>query len=96
MKITPNSLPGTGAAAPVQEAARVEGTAASTPSPAGSTATSAPLQSDALAPALTALRDLPEIDQAKVQAVRDALAKGEIQFDPKKLAGLIARYHGGR
>jgi negative regulator of flagellin synthesis FlgM len=39
---------------------------------------------------------MPEVDEAKVAAVREALARGEIQFDAAKLAGLIARYHGGR
>ena len=96
MKISNTSLPGVGAATPVQEAARVEGPAAATPSPASHTASSGPLQSATLTPAKAALSEMPEIDQAKVEAVRDALAKGEIQFDAKKLAGLIERYHGGR
>jgi negative regulator of flagellin synthesis FlgM len=26
--------------------------------------------------------------------LRDALAKGELPFDPAKLAGLIQRFHG--
>jgi len=45
---------------------------------------------------MQALANMPEIDLAKVAAVRDALAKGEITFDAGKLAGLIARYHGGQ
>lgn len=53
-----------------------------------------PLQSAVLQPALAALRDMPEIDQAKVAALRDALAKGELPFDAAKLAGLIQRFHG--
>jgi negative regulator of flagellin synthesis FlgM len=65
----------------------------STPVPASAAA--APLQSAVLAPALAALRAMPEIDAAKVAALRDALAKGELPFDPAKLAGLIARFHGG-
>jgi negative regulator of flagellin synthesis FlgM len=64
----------------------------STPVPASA---AAPLQSAVLAPALAALRAMPEIDAAKVAALRDALAKGELPFDPAKLAGLIARFHGG-
>jgi negative regulator of flagellin synthesis FlgM len=54
----------------------------------------APLQSAVLQPALQAMRELPEIDQEKVDMLRDALAKGELPFDPAKLAGLIQRFHG--
>jgi negative regulator of flagellin synthesis FlgM len=39
---------------------------------------------------------MPEIDSARVAAVRDALARGEIRFDAQRLAGLIERFHGGR
>jgi negative regulator of flagellin synthesis FlgM len=53
-------------------------------------------QSAVLQAAQVALRAMPEVDEAKVAAVREALARGEIQFDAAKLAGLIARYHGGR
>lgn len=56
---------------------------------------SAALQSSTLQPALAAMRDMPEIDEAKVAALRDALAKGELPFNPAKLAGLIERFHGG-
>lgn len=62
------------------------------PAPAGGAAPA--LQSAVLQPALAALRAMPEIDQAKVAALRDALAKGELPFDPAKLAGLIQRFHG--
>lgn len=96
MKITNTNLPTIGASAPVQEASRVEGPAAASPHAQSTASPSRPLQSATLEPAMKALRDMPEIDQAKVEAVRDALAKGEISFDAKKLAGLIARYHGGR
>ena len=54
----------------------------------------APLQSAVLQPALQAMREMPEIDQEKVDMLRDALAKGELPFDPAKLAGLIQRFHG--
>lgn len=54
----------------------------------------APLQSAVLQPALAAMQDMPEIDQAKVAELRDALAKGELPFDANKLAGLIQRFHG--
>jgi len=56
---------------------------------------SAALQSSTLQPALAAMRDMPEIDEAKVAALRDALAKDELPFNPAKLAGLIERFHGG-
>jgi negative regulator of flagellin synthesis FlgM len=64
-------------------------------SSAASAATAGPLQSAALAPALAALRKMPDVDLAKVDQLRDALAKGEVPFDPAKLAGLIKRFHGG-
>ncbi|MES2258626.1 MAG: flagellar biosynthesis anti-sigma factor FlgM [Pseudomonadota bacterium] len=54
----------------------------------------AELQSAVLQPALAAMKDMPEIDHEKVAALRDALAKGELPFDPGKLAGLIQRFHG--
>jgi negative regulator of flagellin synthesis FlgM len=41
------------------------------------------------------LAALPEIDQAKVDALREALARGEIGFDADRLARLIQRFHGG-
>jgi negative regulator of flagellin synthesis FlgM len=56
--------------------------------------TPAPLQSAVMQPALQAMREMPEIDQEKVDMLRDALAKGELPFDPAKLAGLIQRFHG--
>lgn len=76
----------------VARVSEVEGAAAQAAAPAPAAA--APLQSAVLAPALAALRALPEIDTARVAALRDALAKGELPFDPAKLAGLIQRFHG--
>lgn len=55
----------------------------------------AALQSEVLQPALAALREMPEIDHQRVAELRDALAKGELPFDPARLAGLIQRFHGG-
>lgn len=52
------------------------------------------LQSAVLQPALAALRALPDFDHERVIALRDALAKGELPFDPSRLAGLIQRFHG--
>lgn len=54
------------------------------------------LPAGALQQAKAALSALPEIDQARVSALRDALAKGQLPFDAAKLAGLIDRYHGSR
>ena len=53
------------------------------------------MQSAVLQPALDAMRNLPDIDHAKVAALQDALAKGELPFDAGKLAKLIERYHRG-
>lgn len=63
---------------------------------AGSAAGGAgPLASAVLGPARAALQALPDVDEARVAELRDALAKGELPFDAGKLAGLIQRYHGG-
>lgn len=71
--------------------------AGSAPAPAaGAAAEATPLQAGTLAPAQEALAAMPEIDSARVAAVREALARGEIRFDAQRLAGLIERFHGGR
>ncbi len=82
----------TGTAAPSAPLAPQAGSPAA---PAPAAATDAPLQSDVLQPARQALAALPEIDHARVAELRDALAKGELPFDPARLAGLIQRFHGG-
>ncbi|POZ63389.1 flagellar biosynthesis anti-sigma factor FlgM [Chromobacterium alticapitis] len=56
-------------------------------------AAAAPAQA---ASAAASLQSMPEIDQAKVAEVRAALARGEVRFNPERLAGLIEQYHGGR
>ncbi|MEK6349380.1 MAG: flagellar biosynthesis anti-sigma factor FlgM [Burkholderia sp.] len=43
-----------------------------------------------------AQRALPEIDAARVEQIRAALAAGEIPFDAARLAAAISRFHGGR
>lgn len=91
MKITGNSGIDLPAVAPAAAAQPVE--AVQPAAPAGA-ATAGALQSAVLQPALESLRDMPEIDQAKVDAIRDALARGEVTFDAGKLAGLIERFHG--
>jgi negative regulator of flagellin synthesis FlgM len=90
MKITSSGLPTLPAASPVAETAPVASSAASTGADAGA------LQSSTLQAARNALQAMPEIDEAKVAAMREALAKGEINFDPAKLASLISRYHGSK
>jgi negative regulator of flagellin synthesis FlgM len=72
------------------------GTSAATGTATSAAPAAAPLQSAALQPALAALRDMPEIDAAKVQALRDALARGEVALDTDRLAGLIERFHRSR
>ncbi|MFZ6647536.1 flagellar biosynthesis anti-sigma factor FlgM [Undibacterium sp. TJN25] len=97
MRISTGTGPANTAAAETSAVSRVAETAAGdvVSTSATSTAGEAPaLQSSVLQPALAAMRDMPEIDQAKVAALRDALAKGEITFNPAKLAGLIQRFHG--
>lgn len=93
MKISGPSIPMTSAAA-ASEVAPVANVSAVTP--ASGAAEQAPLQSAVLQQAKDALQALPEIDRAKVDALREALAKGELPFDASKLAGLIDRYHGSR
>ncbi|MGF6183237.1 negative regulator of flagellin synthesis FlgM [Massilia sp. UYP32] len=56
----------------------------------------AALQSEVLKPASEALRAMPDFDAARVAELRDALARGELPFDPGRLAGLIQKFHGGR
>ncbi|MGX4641505.1 flagellar biosynthesis anti-sigma factor FlgM [Massilia sp. SYSU DXS3249] len=90
MKIT-----GTGAAG---IASAVGSTPAAAPAPVAAPVNEAPaaLQSEVLQPAAKALRAMPDFDAARVAELRDALAKGELPFDPSRLAGLIQRFHGGR
>lgn len=54
------------------------------------------LASSVLAGAKAELAAMPEIDQARVDALRAALERGEISFDAERLASLIQRFHGGR
>lgn len=100
MKITGALGPDLPALTPVGDSAAPApvGSTTSAASSAASSTAAAPqaLQSAVLQPALKALRDMPDIDQDKVDAVRDALARGEAPFDAAKLAGLIERFHGSR
>lgn len=89
MRIAPTGSP---EIAPVGRAAEAA-PADAAPALAGA---AAPLQSAAIAPALAALEAMPDIDMAKVEQLRDALARGAVPFDAGKLAGLITRFHAGR
>jgi negative regulator of flagellin synthesis FlgM len=91
MRIAGTSVTNTAAAERVSETAGAESAAPASRAPAAPA-----LQSSVMQPALAALRDMPEVDQAKVSAIRDALARGEIRFDAGRLAGLIERFHGSK
>jgi negative regulator of flagellin synthesis FlgM len=90
MRISGSPIPSQGVAAPAVAESALADTAPVAAKPAA-----AALQSSTLQPALAAMREMPEIDEAKVAALRDALAKGELPFNPARLAGLIERFHGG-
>lgn len=80
----------------VGEAAKAQaGTAGAPAVPGGHAAAGAGLESALLQPAKAALDALPEVDAAAVDALRQALARGEIAFDANRLARLIQRFHGG-
>lgn len=42
------------------------------------------------------LAAMPDVDLQRVQEIKEALARGDIGFDPVKLAALVQRHHGGR
>lgn len=90
MKITGSS---SAAVAGLTPGGQVVSTPVQVDSPA---APAAALQSEVLKPAADALRALPDFDAARVAELRDALARGELPFDPGRLAGLIQKFHGGR
>lgn len=46
--------------------------------------------------AQAALAAMPDVDAARVAEIKEALARGDISFNPGKLAQLIARHHGGQ
>lgn len=78
------------------EVGKTGANAAAAPGTVATTAADAALESSTLQPAKAALAEMPEIDQAKVDTLREALARGEITFDAGRLAKLIQRFHGGR
>lgn len=91
MRIAGTNVTGTTAAERVCETTGAESAA-----PAAAAPAAPEMQSAVMQPALEALRAMPDIDQARVAALRDALARGDIRFDAGRLAGLIERFHGGR
>lgn len=93
MKISGTGIPAGPDAGKAIEAARSEDAA---PAAASPQAPAAKLQSAVLQPALEALQSMPDVDQAKVESLRDALARGELPFNPVRLAALIERYHEPR
>ncbi len=38
---------------------------------------------------------MPDVDAARVAEIKEALARGDISFNPQKLAQLILRHQGG-
>lgn len=99
MRVTGQGQSGQGIEKPADKAVDELGKAReAAPAVLGTAATAAPeaLASSVLAGAKADLAALPEIDQAKVDALREALARGEIGFDAKRLATLIQRFHGSR
>lgn len=94
MKVTGKGL--SGSPGVTQVSTHTGGAVVATESTTTTQVAAAELQSAVLQPALDAVRDMPDIDQARVDAIRDALARGEISFNPERLAALIDRYHSGR
>jgi negative regulator of flagellin synthesis FlgM len=89
------TTPATNAAA-TERTAETAGADSAAPATAAAASAAPELQSAVMQPAIAALRDMPDVDHAKVAALRDALARGEIRFDAGRLAGLIERFHGSR
>lgn len=86
----------TGVSTPAVAVTPSSGAGNAAPAPAAAPAASEPLESAVLQSAQGALRALPDFDAVRVAELRDALAKGELQFDAGRLAGLIQRFHGGK
>jgi negative regulator of flagellin synthesis FlgM len=89
----PSGRPDVAPVASAAEVSRIEPAAPVSAAAKSGVSAPSPLQSAVLAPAVTALGELPEIDQAKVATLREALARGQLPFDASKLAALIERYH---
>ena len=48
-----------------------------------------------VAKAQDTLAQLPEVDMAKVESVKQALARGELELDIAALSGAVMRFHTG-
>lgn len=93
MKINGIGIPAAPAGGQVAETRQTDEATQSAAPLTGRIAAGGQLQSTALQPARAALEQMPDIDQAKVAALRDALARGEMPFNAAKLAALIASHH---
>ena len=51
------------------------------------------LASEALAPAIQLISELPDMDAERIAEIRQAMLDGSIGFDASRLAELIQRYH---
>ncbi|MDN3609435.1 flagellar biosynthesis anti-sigma factor FlgM [Vibrio ostreicida] len=49
----------------------------------------------ALDSALAQMKSLPDVDMAKVEQVRNALANGELSLDTKALSQAVLQFHTG-
>lgn len=95
MKLTSVGAPGAvaaGRADSAAPAARTVAAAASVVAPDSGVGAQTALVQHAQA----AVMAMPEVDDARVAEIKAALARGDISFDPQKLAQLIVRHHGGR
>lgn len=95
MKLAPIS-PAAGAVAAQGE--RVQDTAAVLPAAAAVVAPDVQVgaQTASVQRAEAQLAQMPDVDAARVAEIKEALARGDISFNPQKLAQLILRHHGGQ
>ena len=95
MKLSPIS-PAAGAVAAQSD--RVQDTAAALPTAAAVVAPDVQVgaQTASVQRAEAQLAQMPDVDAARVAEIKEALARGDISFNPHKLAQLIQRHHGGQ
>lgn len=87
-----NSSPDVAPVSPVSQVDRA-GSATSSAPGVNACASGTTLEYKVLQPALKTLREMPDVDAARVAELRDALARGELPFNATRLAALIERYH---
>lgn len=92
MRIPSGKSPDVSPVAPISQVDRV-GSASSSEPGISASASRVELEYKVLEPALKALREMPDVDAARVAQLRDALARGELPFNATRLAALIERYH---